>query len=172
MTPEELINIANQELIEIEPTVQIEELNLLCGKYGPFSPLIIYKVPIFVAETLNRANSCRVRLPQYYEEEVLLDIQKFEEEHDEFFPINPYFFENRRIIEICYNVDDSTRLKSLINNIKHLRYKKINEGIKMIDARAINLNGTTMWEVNEVKHLILEVMRKARIIEGYAKNKD
>lgn len=172
MTPDELINIANQELIEIEPMVQVEELTLLCGNYGPFSPLIIYKVPLFVAEILNRANYCRVRLPRYYEEEKLLDIQKYEEENDDFYPLNPYFFENRRVLDFCYNVENGTKTKSIINNIKHLRYKKMNEGIKNFDARAINLNGTTMWEVNEVKHLILETMRKARMIENDAKRKD
>lgn len=159
-------------MIEIEPKIQIAELQLLCGTYGPFSPLIIYKVPIFVAELLHRANHCRVRLPQYYEEEVLLDLQKFEEENDEFFSIYPYFFENKRIIDMCYNVDDITKIKSIINNVKHLRYKKMNEGLKSLDARAINLNGATMWEINEVKYVILQTMRKARILENDAKSND
>ncbi|KAM0675790.1 DNA replication complex GINS protein PSF2 [Gurleya vavrai] len=166
MDPSLLELVAYQEDIEIEPTVTIPKLHLIQCDYGPFLPLEIYRVPIYIALILKNSNKCRIRLPQFYQLEFLKDILKNEEDNEEYQPLFPYFFELKSVIMDCYNVDNYSETIVLINNIRTVRYKKTHAGIKMIDARAINLNNITCFEFNEVKKFMLSVMEEAREIEN------
>lgn len=166
MLPLELINIAYKEEIEIEPKVEIPELELIEKNFGPYFPLAIYRVPVYIALILKDSNQCRIRIPDFYDEEYLKDLIKREEENEEYQIIHPYFFELKSIIDQCYNVENKNEIKALVNTLKCCRFKKTDEGLRNIDARAINLNGLTAWEFNEVKEFMLRTMEEAKKLEA------
>lgn len=166
MTPEELINIAYQEDIEVEPTAHIPQLDLIQGTYGPFTPLSVHKVPIYLALLLKQTGQCRIRLPYYYDLDILRDTVKREEESEEYQPIHPYFFELTGIVKHCYNVEDRNVILKHINDIKHIRYSKTSIGVANIDSDAVNLNNITSWEFSEIRCFMLRTMEEARRLEG------
>lgn len=161
----ELKLIALQEEIEIEPLTFIPKLTLIQETYGPYYPLQLYKVPIYIAITLKKSNKCKIRLPSYFDTELLKDLLQKEEENEDYQSLHPFFFEISCYIKECYNVDNIDEKMVLINKIKYIRYKKTHEGLKILDARAINLNNLTSWEFNEIKPFLLTVMEEAKEIE-------
>ncbi|KAM0688210.1 DNA replication complex GINS protein PSF2 [Conglomerata obtusa] len=165
MHPSQLYLISQQENIEIEPTTHIQKFHLIQQDYGPFNLLEIHSVPIYIALLLKNSNMCRIRLPPFFEIENVKEILKNEEESEEYQPIHPYFFELRNIIKECYNVECYDEIMVYINTLKIVRFNKTNIGVKLIDARAINLNNLTCYEFNEVKTFLLKVMEEARELE-------
>ncbi|EJW03265.1 hypothetical protein EDEG_02380 [Edhazardia aedis USNM 41457] len=165
MLPTELINIAYQENIEIEPKCQIPILHLMQADFGPFSPLEIPKIPIYIALLLKKANQCRIRLPTFFDPNILREILQNEKDNDEYTQIHPFTFELIGLLEHCYNVGNVDEIKILINEIKTIRHQKTHNGLKRIDSRALNLNNLTSWEFNEFKEFLLNVMGSAKKLE-------
>ncbi|KAM0676795.1 DNA replication protein psf2 [Binucleata daphniae] len=161
----ELKLIALQEEIEIEPLTFIPRLTLIQEDYGPYNPLQLYKVPLYIALTLKKSNKCKIRLPSFFDVEYLQDVLQKEEENEDYQQIHPFFFEMSIYIKECYNADNIDEKLVLVNKIKHARYNKTHEGLKVIDARAINLNNLTSYEFNEIKKYLLTVMQAANEIE-------
>lgn len=165
MTPEELTNIAYQEEIEIEPTSHIPVLNLIQNTYGPFTPLSIHRVPIFLALILKQTGQCRIRLPLYYEPDYLLNTIAKETESEDYQSIHPHFFECVGLVKDCYNVEDVSVILKHINDIKHIRYNKTSIGILNLDSEAVNLNNITPWEFSEIRVFMLKTMEEAKRLE-------
>lgn len=68
--------LAEDELIEIVPNFKYDKgLNLINGDFGPFTPAIPTKVPIWMALNLYRQQKCKINLPHW-----IVDLDKLEEE--------------------------------------------------------------------------------------------
>lgn len=58
--------LAEEELIEIIPNFKYpKQLNLISGDFGPFSPSIPVKVPLWLALNLNRQHKCSLITPRW-----------------------------------------------------------------------------------------------------------
>ncbi|TBU07086.1 putative DNA replication complex GINS protein [Hamiltosporidium magnivora] len=57
-------------------------------------------------------------------------------------------------------------LYKLVLDIKDIRFSKTYNGIHQIDTNSLNLNNLTIFEFNEIKHLLLSNMEIAKRIKG------
>lgn len=68
--------LAEDELIEIVPNFKYDQvLNLINGDFGPFTPAVPTRVPIWMALNLFRQQKCKINLPQW-----IWDLDKLNEE--------------------------------------------------------------------------------------------
>lgn len=167
MTPEELLHIAHNEPVDVEPTTAIPPLHLLERTYPESRPLQIARLPVYAALHLKKANMCRIRLPGYLSLDSLRTTLAQEcEKPDEYAYIHPHFFLLADdLLNNSYNVENMEESKILVERIKEARLRKTLGGIRSLDGRALNLNNMTMFEFNEVKELIVGSMRIGRRIE-------
>lgn len=163
MDPIELVNIAYQEDVEVEPTANIPQIHLLEYDIQNLKPLQISRVPLYVALSLKKSNLCRIRLPQFLKREYLEEIINLERENiGEYTKIPRFFFEISDIlIRHAYNVENPDKLRLLIQELKEARFQKTFEGMKVLDGHAFNVNNLTEWEFNEVRHFILKGSEEA-----------
>ncbi|CAD25501.1 similarity to HYPOTHETICAL PROTEIN YJH2_yeast [Encephalitozoon cuniculi GB-M1] len=172
ISPEEILHIAYEELVEIEPMTSIPELRLLERTYPPLMPLDIARIPLYAALLLKKSNMCKIRLPSYLQLESLkmsMDVEI--EKADEYSCIHPYFFPlATELLENCYNVESIEESKMIVEKIKEIRLAKTLKGIKCLDGKALNMNNITLFEFNEIKELILGSAEVGRRIEDLAKD--
>lgn len=163
MSPKEMLNIAYQEDVEIEPTANIPDIHMLDSDFEGLAPLQVVKVPLYMALSLKKSNLCRMRLPFYLKESHLEEIINFEKENmHEYAKTQPCFFElSDVLIRHAYNVENPERLKVLVQEVRELRFLKTLEGMKALDGRAFNINNLTAWEFEEVKPFILSGSEEA-----------
>ncbi|WEL38899.1 GINS complex protein [Encephalitozoon hellem] len=171
MSPEEILHIAYEELVEIEPTTSIPELCLMDRVYPPMVPLDIVKIPLYAALLLKKSNMCKIRLPLYLQLENLKAAVDTEvEKVDEYSHIHPYFFPlAKELLECCYNTENIEESKVMVEKIREIRLAKTLKGIKCLDGRALNMNNITLFEFNEVKELIIGSTEVGRKIESLSK---
>ncbi|AFN83230.1 hypothetical protein EROM_061390 [Encephalitozoon romaleae SJ-2008] len=172
MSPEEILHIAYEELVEVEPMTSIPELCLMDKTYPPMMPLDVVRIPLYAALLLKKSNMCKIRLPSYLQLESLKAIMDTEvEKIDEYSHIHPYFFPLAgELLECCYNTENIEESKVMIEKIREIRLAKTLKGIKCLDGRALNMNNITLFEFNEVKELILGSAEVGRKIEGLSKS--
>lgn len=168
MDPMELVNIAYQEDVEVEPTANIPDIHLLEYDIQNLKPLQISRVPLYIALSLKKSNLCRIRLPSFLKHEYLEEIISLERENvGEYAKIHRFFFELSDIlIKHAYNVENPDRLRLLIQELKEARFQKTYEGMKVLDGHAFNINNLTGWEFNEIRHFVLKGSEEAARFVG------
>ena len=169
MTPSEMINIAYQENVEIEPMANIPTIHLLEYDLTNLNPLRITKVPLYAALSLKKANLCKIRLPTYLKEEYLSEIVVTEKENsNEYSKIPPRLFElSETLIKHAYNITNPERIRLQVQEIKELRFYKTLEGMKALDGHAFNIDNLTEWEFCEIRPFLLRTSELAsRIISS------
>ncbi|TBU04899.1 putative DNA replication complex GINS protein [Hamiltosporidium magnivora] len=62
-------------------------------------------------------------------------------------------------------------LYKLVLDIKDIRFSKTYNGIHQIDTNSLNLNNLTIFEFNEIKHLLLSNMEIAKRIKGISSSR-
>lgn len=167
MKPNELLNIAYNTEVEIEPLTAIPQLNLMVHTYPCTGPLRISRFPFYIALSLKRANMCRIRLPSFLCLDNLKGILNSEiENKNEYSYIHPHLFTlGKELIAHCYDVEDPENIIVHLEKIKDLRFKKTLWGLRSLDGNAINLNNLTQFEFYEVRDLIFKSMKMARTID-------
>ncbi|EPR78933.1 DNA replication complex GINS protein PSF2 [Spraguea lophii 42_110] len=160
----DLLHIAYQEDVEIEPIVTIPIIHMIEYDYGPFIPPNIAEVPLFVALMLKKSSMCRIRTPKYLEIEYLDRIYNEEVENkDEYISIYPYIFELYLVFcEHSYNMENREEVKRKVKDIQDVRLKKTKNGIKMVDGTALNLNNLTAFEYNQIKEYLIPAIKIIR----------
>ena len=158
MKPKEMLNIAYQEDVVIEPTANIPRIHLLEADIEDLKPLQVAYVPLYIALTLKKANLCRIRLPSYLKEERLQEVLDSEKENvDEYTRIPPRLFElSELLVQNAYNIPNPERIKVLVQEIREVRFKKTLEGMKALDGHAFNIDNLTEWEFCEVRPFVLK----------------
>ncbi len=92
-TLDELEFLSENYLIEIIPFFKRDELNLICGKIGPFKPSKPVKVPLWLAIQFKKNKKCRIIPPIWMNEEFLLDKVDVEKKNENLQELPYYFFE-------------------------------------------------------------------------------
>ena len=142
---EELNYLAENELVEIKPNfIKKDELDLLIGKFGPFLPNKLTKVPLYIATLLKDKAKCIILPPPWMEVGFLQNhLDRERNQEFELVDLHYYFYE---IIQIITNkapsdVNDLKQIKSVVQDISQIRNEKINKILKDIKGASNNSNG-------------------------------
>lgn len=92
-TISELEFLAEANEIEIVPNFKKNELNLICGTYGPFKPNKPVKVPLWLAIQFKKNKKCKVIPPIWLDINFLTMKAEDEKKNNSLQELPYYFFE-------------------------------------------------------------------------------
>jgi len=168
--------LAEDELVEIEPTFSHPALQFISGTFGPLVAGQVVQVPLWLAVSLEKRGRCRVNSPPWMTREVLERVLQFENEKETFAPLPYHYLEIASLIFSCNGVfdEDGERIRSLLEDIENVRMAKLRKGINQIasDARdgqlaqSVKLNNVAALEIMMIRGFFTEAMSKFYIISG------
>lgn len=162
LTPKEYHFISQSIEIECQSLKNIPILKLITSTYGPYKINKIINIPIFLALELNKKGYVKILIPFYLQYEFIESIYEKEKENlDNFQILHPNFFE----LHFCLIEFQKNEIENIINLLRELRLKKIKDGLKTIDGRALILDNLTQYEFSHVKIYIKESMEMLLKIE-------
>ncbi|KAA8534203.1 hypothetical protein F0562_031604 [Nyssa sinensis] len=160
----ELEFLAEDEMVEIVPNMTMDTLNLICGDFGPFRPQIATQVPLWLAVALKKRGKCTIRPPEWMSVEKLTQVLEAERDSERFFQPLPFHY-----VEISRLLFDHARddipevymVRSLIEDIKDVRFHKIGTGLEIISERthALKLKNLSAMEVNIVRPFVVRALQ-------------
>ncbi|KMT18317.1 hypothetical protein BVRB_2g024770 [Beta vulgaris subsp. vulgaris] len=156
--------LAEDEMIEIVPNMRMDALNLISGDYGPFRPQIATKVPLWLAVALKKRGKCTVRPPEWMTIDRLTQILEAERDSPkEFQPLPFHYVEISRLLfdHARDDIPDIYMVRSLIEDIRDVRFHKVESGLETISARthAVKLKNLSAMEVNIVRPFVIRTLQ-------------
>ncbi|WZY83688.1 hypothetical protein YC2023_030072 [Brassica napus] len=91
-SPEEVEFMAEDELVEIVPNMNMEPLNFIAGDFGRFIPQIPIQVPLWLAVALKRRGKCTFRPPGWLSVDNLTQVLEAEREPQSKFQALPFSY--------------------------------------------------------------------------------
>lgn len=176
-SPAELEFLAEDERMEIVPNMRIESLphqkkssrmepplRLISGDYGPFQPQIVTQVPLWLAVALKKRGKCTIRPPEWMSVENLTRILEAERDSPREFQQLPFHYvEISRLLfdHARDDIPDIYMVRSLIEDIRDVRFHKVENGLETISARthAVKLKNLSVMEVNIVRPFIARTLQ-------------
>lgn len=156
--------LAEDEMIEIVPNMRMEELNLISGDYGPFLPRIATEVPLWLAVALKKRGKCSILPPKWLSVERLTQVleaerdspKEFQQLHFHYVEISRLLFDHARD-----DIPDIYMVRSLIEDIRNVRFHKVESGLETISARthAVKLKNLSAMEVNIVRPFVVRTLQ-------------
>ncbi|CAK9135619.1 unnamed protein product [Ilex paraguariensis] len=148
--------LAEDELVEIVPNMRMDPINLICGDFGPFRPQIATQVPLWLAVALKKRGKCTIRPPEWMSVDKLTQLLEAERDTERVFqPLPFHYVEISRLLfdHARDDIPDIYMVKSLIEDIKDVRFHKIGTGLETISGRtnAVKLSNLSAMEVNIVR---------------------
>lgn len=161
---EEVEFLAEDEMIEIVPNMTMDTLNLICGDFGPFLPQIATHVPLWLAVALKKRGKCTIRLPEWMSVDKLTDVLQTERDSTrEFQPLPFHYVEISRLLfdHARDDIPDIYMVRSLIEDIRNVRFHKVESGLETISARthAVKLKNLSAMEVNIVRPFVVRTLQ-------------
>ncbi|CAI9092397.1 OLC1v1027625C2 [Oldenlandia corymbosa var. corymbosa] len=155
----ELEFLAEDELIEIVPNMRMDPLNLICGDFGPFRPQIATQVPVWLAVALKKRGKCTIRPPEWMSVEKLTEVLEAERDTEKFQPLPFHYVEISRLLfdHAVGDIPDVYLVRSLIEDIKDVRFHKIGTGLEIISKErtyALRLKNLSAMEANIVRPFV------------------
>ncbi|KAL3521102.1 hypothetical protein ACH5RR_019251 [Cinchona calisaya] len=159
----ELEFLAEDELIEIVPNLRMDPLNLICGDFGPFRPQIATQVPIWLAVALKKRGKCAIRPPDWMSVEKLTQVLEAERDAEKFQPLPFHYVEISRLLfdHARDDIPDIYMVRSLIEDIKDVRFHKIGTGLEIISKErtyALRLKNLSAMEANIVRPFVTRAL--------------
>ncbi|KAJ4982090.1 hypothetical protein NE237_032927 [Protea cynaroides] len=156
--------LAEDEMVEIVPNMKMDALNFICGDYGPFYPQLTTEVPLWLAVALKKRGKCTVRLPQWMSVEKLTQVLEAERDSPrEFQPLPFHYVEISRLMfdHARDDIPDMYMVRSLIEDIRNVRFHKVETGLETISARthAVKLKNLSAMEVNIVRPFVVRTLQ-------------
>ncbi|XP_057539561.1 DNA replication complex GINS protein PSF2 [Amaranthus tricolor] len=156
--------LAEDEMIEIVPNMRMDPLNLISGDYGPFRPQIAAQVPLWLAVALKKRGKCSIRPPEWMSIDKLTQVLEAEREFPkEFQPLPFHFVEIARLLfdHAKDDISDLYMARSLIEDIRDVRFHKVESGLETISARthAVKLKNLSAMEVNIVRPFVMRTLQ-------------
>lgn len=161
-TSKEIAFLAEEELIDILPRYSMNKLELIGTNLGKLRPLQKTEVPLWIAVILKRQNKCSIMIPPWLSVPYLK--KKYAEEQKvrnkvtslpwHWIPIS------KILLDVCPDdfVDSPHELRSLIQDLRDIRMLKTRQGFDAIDDDYLELTGLSLFEVNEIRPLLLQTM--------------
>jgi len=153
--------LAEDELINIVPRFEMKQkLRFIQGDYGPFKPLHVVKVPLWLAVQLKKSKKCQIKPPQWMEIDDLTDRLK-QEQTDKEFNQMPYHYQQIAAVLLQCASDDITnpeKVRTLLADITDVRNSKIKAGLTNIqqDVSYVRLTNITAMELNQIRDFSLQ----------------
>ncbi|KAL1825092.1 hypothetical protein ACET3Z_011870 [Daucus carota] len=159
----ELEFLAEDEMVEIVPNIRMDPLNLISGDFGPFRPQIATQVPLWLAVALKKRGKCTIRLPDWMSVEKLTQVLEAERDSArDFQPLPFHYVEIARLLfdHARDDIPDIYMVRSLIEDIKDVRFHKIGTGLEIISERtyAVKLLNLSAMEVNIVRPFVAKAL--------------
>lgn len=156
--------LAEDEMIEIVPNMRMEELNLISGDYGPFLPRIATEVPLWLAVALKKRGKCSILPPKWMSVERLTQVLEAERDSPkEFQQLPSHYVETSRLLfdHARDDIPDIYMVRSLIEDIRNVRFHKVESGLETISARthAVKLKNLSAMEVNIVRPFVVRTLQ-------------
>ncbi|KAF7131641.1 hypothetical protein RHSIM_Rhsim09G0166200 [Rhododendron simsii] len=160
----ELEFLAEDETIEIVPNMRMDALDLTCGIFGPFYPQITTQVPMWLAVAMKKRGKCTIRPPEWMSVEKLTQVLEAERDSQKSFqPLPFHYVETSRLLfdHARDDIPDIYMVRSLIEDIKDVRFHKIGTGLEVISQRtaALKLEHLTAMEVNIVRPFVVRALQ-------------
>ncbi|XP_057437492.1 DNA replication complex GINS protein PSF2 isoform X2 [Lotus japonicus] len=153
---EELEFIAEDETVEIVPKFKMDPLCFISGDFGPFSPNVPTQVPIWLAIALKKRSKCVIRPPQWMTLTQILEAERDSQEMSEQLPF--HYIEISRLLfnHARDNIADDYMVRSLIEDIRNVRFHKIETDLEAFNGRtiAVKIKNLSAMEVNIVRPFI------------------
>ncbi|KAK7498100.1 hypothetical protein BaRGS_00010688 [Batillaria attramentaria] len=157
MDPSEVEFLAEKESISIVPNFTLDQIYLISGDLGPFSPGLPTTVPLWMACSLKQRQKCRIVPPDWMDVEKLSE-KKQEELESKFFtqmPSNHYLEVSQLLLQCATDdIPKADEVKTLIKDIWDLRMAKLRSSVEVFvksDATHAKLNHLTLMEINTVR---------------------
>ncbi|KAL0546630.1 hypothetical protein IC582_016542 [Cucumis melo] len=161
---EEVEFVAEDEMLEIVPNMRMDSLHLICGDYGPFYPQIATEVPLWLAIALKKRGKCAIRTPEWMSVEKLTQILEAERDSQGSFQILPFHYVE--ISKLLFDharddVPDMYLVRSLIEDIRDVRFHKVETSLESIDTRtsAVKIKDLSAMEVNIVRPFVVRALQ-------------
>ncbi|KAL8143237.1 hypothetical protein V2J09_016269 [Rumex salicifolius] len=170
-SPPEMEFLAEDEIVEIIPNMRMEPINLISasllftsGDYGPFRPQIATQVPVWLAVALQKRGKCTIQPPVWMTVERLTQVLEAERESPrEFQPLPFHYVEISKLLfdHARDSIPDIYMVKSLIEDIRDVRFHKVELGLETISARthAVKLKNLSAMEVNLVRPFLVRTLQ-------------
>jgi len=157
--------LAQSQQIGVAPLVKIEQIDLMEGSFGPFSPMVPAKVPLYVALMLKHSYLCEIETPEWLSTEYLKKaITREEESAEDLSEIEMYMFDNyEACLSSCELVESVSDIRVLVERLREIRMKKLLKGFEYIDTPIIGIKNITFFEFRKIKEYILphlEIQKK------------
>ncbi|KAM4093997.1 hypothetical protein ACB094_06G161300 [Castanea mollissima] len=143
---EEVEFIAEDEMVEIVPNLRMDALNFVCGDFGPFFPQLATQVPLWLAVALKKRGKCTIRPPQWMSVEKLTQVLEAERDSQRVFEQLPFHYvEISRLLfdHARDDIPDVYMVRSLIEDIRDVRFHKVETNLESLNERAFALKFST-----------------------------
>ncbi|GLT43854.1 hypothetical protein SLA2020_177840 [Shorea laevis] len=155
---EEVEFIAEDEMVDIVPNMTIERLNFISGDFGPFLPLTVNQVPLWLAVALKKRGKCAIRPPQWMSVENLTKVLEEERDSQGAFQALPFHYvEISRLLfdHAREDIPDIYLVRSLIEDIRDVRLHKVETSLeKFSGTSAVKIPNLSAMEVNIIRPFV------------------
>ncbi|KAL6524724.1 hypothetical protein OROHE_016006 [Orobanche hederae] len=133
------------------------------GDFGPFRPQIATEVPLWLAVALKRRGKCTVRAPDWMAVDKLAQVLEAERDSEKFQPLPFHYVEISRLLfdHAREDIPDVYMVRSLIEDIKDVRFHKIGTGLEIISKErtyVLGLKNLSAMEANIVRPFITRAL--------------
>lgn len=110
-------------------------------------------VPLWLASTLKKSKKCRIKLPEWMNENELKNILQQEKENETFYNGLPFYY--REISKIIFDIDSESvnhkNIRVLIQDIEDVRESKTKKGLKQLVSSTyiVHLNNISSNQLNK-----------------------
>ncbi|CAF2127313.1 unnamed protein product [Brassica rapa subsp. trilocularis] len=154
-SPEEVEFMAEDELVEIVPNMNMEPLNFIAGDFGRFIPQIPIQVPLWLAVALKRRGKCTFRPPGWLSVDNLTQVLEAEREPQSKFQALPFsYVEIARLLfdHARDDIPDMYMVRSLVEDIRDVRLHKLENNLgTFLGTSAVKMENVSAMEVNLVR---------------------
>ncbi|CAH2053896.1 unnamed protein product [Thlaspi arvense] len=157
-SPQEVEFMAEDEMVEIVPNMNMEPLNFISGDFGRFLPQIPTQVPLWLAVALKRRGKCTFRPPEWLSVDNLTQVLEAERESQSTFQALPFsYVEIARLLfdHARDDIPDMYMVRSLVEDIRDVRLHKLETNLGSFQGTsAVKISNVSAMEVNLVRPFV------------------
>lgn len=171
-TAKEIAFLAEEELVDILPRYSMNKLELIGRDLSKLKPLQKTEVPLWMAVILKRQNKCSIMIPSWLSMPYLKTKYTEEQKVKNKVTSLPWHWIpiSKILLDVCPDdfVDSPHELRSLIQDLRDIRMLKTRQGFDAVDDDYLELTGLSLFEINEVRPLLLQTMDMLNILKQVA----
>eukprot|EP01062_Namystynia_karyoxenos_P062672 TRINITY_DN55541_c0_g1_i1.p1 TRINITY_DN55541_c0_g1~~TRINITY_DN55541_c0_g1_i1.p1 ORF type:complete len:263 (+),score=75.86 TRINITY_DN55541_c0_g1_i1:76-864(+) len=147
--------LAQEEIVTVVPRFNMDRLDFLSGRYGPFVPQNPTDVPLWLAQLLAEAGQCHVETPPWMKPECLEEWLKSERESAGFQEVPFHYLEvAQALIGIARtDIPDADAIARLLQDINDARDEKIGRAVAALAAEENIDDPPTGWRMPNLSAL-------------------